>query len=49
MYLTKYIFGQTVTYYGVRRKIEKIRFTPNGTWYKLLGIKEWVKESEIIG
>ena len=43
----KYIFGQTIKYKGSMHKVMGIRFTCNGVMYKLSGIKEWIKESEI--
>lgn len=47
MYKMKYIFGQMVNYQGEKRKVMGIRFSVEGIMYKLKGIKEWIKESEI--
>lgn len=47
MYEMKYIFGQTIKYRGSMHKVMQIRFTCNGVMYKLSGIREWIKESEI--
>lgn len=47
MYKMKYIFGQTIKYKGNMHKIKGIRFTCSGVMYKLSGIREWIKESEI--
>lgn len=47
MYKMKYIFGQTIKYKDERRKILSIRFTSKEILYKLTGIREWIKESEI--
>lgn len=47
MYKMKYIFGQTIKYKGNMHKIMGIRFTCGGIMYKLSGIREWIKESEI--
>lgn len=47
MYKMKYIFGQTIKYKGSMQKVMGIRFTCDGTMYKLSGIREWIKESDI--
>lgn len=47
MYKMKYIFGKAVKYKGKMCKVMGIRFTSDGVMYKLSGIKEWIKESEI--
>lgn len=47
MYKLKYIFGKTVNYNGKICKIIGIRFTAGGVMYKLSGVYQWVKESEI--
>lgn len=47
MYKMKYIFGQTIKYRGNMHKVMGIRFTCSGVMYKLSGIREWIKESEI--
>lgn len=45
--LCKYIFGQTVEYEGIKRKIKGIRFACDGVMYQLTGLREWIKEGEI--
>lgn len=47
MLKSKYIFGKTIEYNGERRKITGIKFAFDGVWYKLSGIKEWLKEDEV--
>lgn len=47
MYKMKYIFGQTIKYKGETHKVTGIRFTCSGVLYKLTGIREWIRESEI--
>lgn len=47
MYRLKYIIGQIVWHKGTKHKIEAVRFTAGGILYKLSGIKDWLKESEI--
>lgn len=49
MYKSKYIFGKMVEYQGTKRKITGMKFAYDGVWYKLSGLKDWVRECDIAG
>ena len=47
MYKSKHIFGKMIEYNGEKRKVTGIKFAFDGVWYKLSGIKDWIREAEV--